>query len=60
LFLDPAKNDLAQVFAANRLTDENGVPYNWDANGNLLNDGVKDYTYDSANRLISDGMTTYA
>lgn len=36
---------------ANRLAYVNGVPYTWDANGNLLNDGVNTYTYDSANRL---------
>ena len=36
---------------ANRLTSVNGVTYTWDANGNLLNDGVNAYTYDSANRL---------
>jgi RHS repeat-associated protein len=37
---------------ANRLTSVDGVDYSWDANGNLLNDGVNTYTYDSANRLI--------
>jgi len=36
---------------ANRLTTSNGVTYTWDANGNLLSDGIKTYTYDSANRL---------
>jgi RHS repeat-associated protein len=35
------------------LTSVNGVPYTWDANGNLLNDGSKDYVYDQANRLIN-------
>ena len=39
--------------AANRLTAVNGVPYTWDANGNLLNDGSKTYLYNSANRLIT-------
>ena len=38
---------------ANRLVDVNGVPYTWDANGNLLNDGTNTYAYDSANRLTS-------
>ncbi len=38
---------------ANRLTSVDNVAYTWDANGNLLNDGVNAYTYDSANRLIS-------
>jgi YD repeat-containing protein len=39
--------------AANRLTAVNGVPYTWDANGNLLNDGSKSYVYDQANRLTN-------
>lgn len=38
---------------ANRLTDVNGVRHTWDANGNLLGDGVYTYTYDHANRLVS-------
>jgi len=42
-----------QYDIANRLTDQNGVPYNWDANGNVLADGNNTYTYDSANRLTS-------
>jgi RHS repeat-associated protein len=42
---------------ANRLTDVDGVPYVYDDNGNLLNDGVNEYTYDSANRLTSDNGT---
>ncbi len=36
---------------ANRLASVNGVNYTWDANGNLLSDGVTTYTYDFANRL---------
>ena len=39
--------------AANRLTSVNGVPYTWDANGNLLNDGSKTYLYNQANQLIT-------
>ncbi len=39
--------------AANRLTSVDGVPYTWNANGNLTNDGIKTYTYDHANRLSS-------
>ncbi|MEW5942140.1 MAG: hypothetical protein AB1750_20940 [Chloroflexota bacterium] len=35
------------------ITDANGVPYVFDANGNLLSDGQNSYAYDSANRLIS-------
>lgn len=40
---------------ANRLTSVNGQAYNWDDNGNLLNDGVNTYAYDQANRLIGVG-----
>jgi YD repeat-containing protein len=39
--------------AANRLTNAGGVDYTWDANGNLLSDGVNTYTYDVANRLTA-------
>ncbi len=49
---------LYQYDSANRLTSVGGDPstssgqaYTWDANGNLLNDGVNTYTYDAANRL---------
>lgn len=46
---------------ANRLVSVNGVAYAWDANGNLLSDGVNTYAYDPANRLISINATnTYA
>ncbi len=49
---------------ANRLTSVDGVPYVWDANGNLLSDGVSTYAYDSANRLSSvsgpQSVSTYA
>jgi RHS repeat-associated protein len=45
---------------ANRLTDVNGVAYTYDANGNLLNDGLNTYAYDSANRLTSvNGAGSY-
>jgi len=37
--------------ATNRLTDVNGVPYSYDAAGNLTNDGTISYTYDAANRM---------
>ena len=45
---------------ANRLTDVDGVPYVYDANGNLLNDGTNTYTYDPANRLkaVSGGQSS--
>jgi YD repeat-containing protein len=44
---------------ANRLASANGVAYAWDANGNLLSDGVNSYTYDGANRLtgVTDGVS---
>ena len=49
---------------ANRLASVNGVQYTYDANGNLLSDGVNSYVYDSANRLTSQtgpaGTITYA
>jgi RHS repeat-associated protein len=41
---------------ANRLVEVDGVPYTWDANGNLLDDGLREYAYDHANRLISVEM----
>ncbi len=37
---------------ANRLTNVNGVTYNWDTNGNLRGDGENTYDFDAANRLI--------
>jgi len=37
--------------ATNRLTDVNGVPYSYDAAGNLTSDGTISYTYDAANRM---------
>jgi RHS repeat-associated protein len=38
---------------ANRLTYVDETEYTWDANGNLLHDGLDSYAYDQANRLIS-------
>ena len=38
---------------AQAVSNSVGVKYIFDANGNLLSDGVNTYTYDSANRLIS-------
>ncbi|MFC1878307.1 hypothetical protein ACFLZW_00190 [Chloroflexota bacterium] len=47
---------------ANRLTAIDGITQTWDANGNLLNDGVFTYAFSVANRLISvtDGLTMTA
>lgn len=46
---------------ANRLTSVNGQAYTWDANGNLLSDGLLTYAYDQANRLktVTQGANTY-
>lgn len=48
--------------AANRLVEVDGVPYEWDAKGNLLSDGVSTYSYDHANRLVEvvQGGETYS
>lgn len=45
---------------ANRLLAVNNVDYEWDDNGNLLNDGINTYVYNQANRLVSvNGQTTF-
>ena len=41
---------------ANRLEEVDGFSYIWDDNGNLHDDGVREYSYDHANRLISVEM----
>jgi len=38
--------------SANRLASANELAYQWDDNGNMLNDGTSTYSYNSANRLI--------
>ena len=38
---------------ANRLATAGEVEYEWDDNGNLLDDGVNTYAYNSANRLLT-------
>lgn len=47
---------------ANQLTHANGITHTWDANGNLLNDGVYTYEYDYANRLaaVSDQDSAFS
>jgi RHS repeat-associated protein len=45
---------------ANRLTSVGGVTTTWDANGNLLSDGVNTYTYDASNRLKAVSGAGYA
>ncbi len=42
-----------QYDTANRLVSVDGQAYTWDANGNLLDDGVRSFEYDAANRLTS-------
>jgi RHS repeat-associated protein len=55
-------NTIYTYDSANRLASVNGVPQTWDANGNLLSDGVNTYTYNHANRLTSwtNGTDVYA
>jgi YD repeat-containing protein len=38
---------------ANRLSQVGAQAYTWDNNGNLLNDGQRQYYYDPANRLTA-------
>lgn len=55
-------NTIYAYDSANRMTSVNGVPYAWDANGNLVSDGVNTYAYNHANQLVglSDGDNSYA
>jgi YD repeat-containing protein len=48
--------------SANQLTHVDGITHTWDANGNLLYDGVYTYTYDIENRLtgVSDQASTFS
>ena len=41
------------VNGLNQVTNESGVTFSYDANGNLTNDGSLTYTYDMFNRLTS-------
>ena len=43
--------------AANRLTSADGVPYTWDARGNLVSDGTFTYAYNGAGRMDLGGGT---
>ena len=40
------------------LVNASGLPCTWDANGNLLSDGVYNYSYNGANRLVSANNRT--
>jgi RHS repeat-associated protein len=42
------------------MTSVGSMTYTWDANGNLLSDGVNTYTYDASNRLKTVSGTGYA
>ncbi|MDQ0564128.1 RHS repeat-associated protein [Rhizobium mesoamericanum] len=42
----------ASVNNLNQLTTVNGQAYSYDANGNLLSDGQRNYSWDAENRLI--------
>ena len=44
---------------ANELTGWNGTTISYDANGNILNDGVAAYTWNGRNQLISRGSTSF-
>jgi RHS repeat-associated protein len=37
----------------NQLTDLSGQALSWDADGNLLSDGTRDYAWDAENRLVT-------
>jgi YD repeat-containing protein len=58
---EPGRNVTASYDAANQILALNGAPVQYDANGNLLNDGIQSYVYDSLDRLIGTtraGATT--
>jgi len=48
--------------AKHRITQVDGVAYNWDPAGNLLSDGERTFAYDHADCLtsVSDSSSTYA
>lgn len=37
-----------------------GTPYSYDANGNMLNDGLNPLGYDGENRLVTSSGSTYS
>jgi RHS repeat-associated protein len=41
----------------NRLTDQNGTGFDYDAKGNMQADGIRTYVYDSENRLADTSET---
>jgi YD repeat-containing protein len=55
----PSPLSSASYDVANRLTQWSGTTLSYDANGNLINDGVNTYTWDARNHLASiSGGTT--
>jgi RHS repeat-associated protein len=54
----PAAVASASYDAANQLVSWNGVPISYDANGNMLSDGVNTFTWDARNHLATlNGVT---
>ncbi len=43
----------------NALTSLSGQPFTYDANGNLLSDGLRTYAWDAENRLVAIGYPGY-
>ena len=52
----PAGTNTYAYDIANRLIEVDGIPYSWENNGNLLDDGARQYSYDHVNPLISVKM----
>ncbi|NOK83642.1 MAG: hypothetical protein GFH27_549305n218 [Chloroflexi bacterium AL-W] len=57
---EPSGTTNATYDVANQLLTLNGVPVQYDANGNLIDDGTQQYVYDDLDRLVSvtQGITT--
>jgi RHS repeat-associated protein len=49
----PAPVASASYDAANQLVNWNGVPISYDANGNMLSDGVNTFTWDARNHMAT-------
>ena len=59
----PASVPSATYNAANQLTNWNGLPSTYDANGNLISDGVHNYSWNARDELTSidsGGAATFA
>ncbi len=55
----PQAVTLASYDVANELTNWSGTTIGYDANGNVLNDGVAAYTWNARNQLISRASTSF-